>query len=370
MRPDPDLWLPPPGQGFPLLPGRKEELVKPDKGDGEGEVSSIRKVKKRKPCRRSKDNKKKQTVNIKLIHSNIDGYTSKKESVNEIIETEKPDIMTLNDTKLKGKLKVKVPNYFSYDKNREKYKGGVSTIIANHLKHNTMKVTEGKEDDEYIVTRLDNTKPAINIINVYEQQESRNSDVELEKSWLRMMKDVKDIEERNEAVFIIGDMNRKVGNDKYGINGSKPTISFGGNLIRNLIKGGQYILINNLDIVKGGPWTWVDRQDSSRKSCLDLGIVSISLLPYLTKVEVDIDKKITPRRVVKKKDKITTTFSDHFSLKIEFTDIPRNQGNKTPQSVWYLGKPKGWETYKVETDLVADKIHNIVVNEEHIDTVM
>ena len=85
-------------------------------------MNSIRKVKKRKPGRRSKDNKKKQTVDIKLIHSNIDGYTSKKEIVNEIVETEKPDIMTLNDTNLKGKLKVKVPNYFSYDKNREKYK--------------------------------------------------------------------------------------------------------------------------------------------------------------------------------------------------------------------------------------------------------
>ena len=276
----------------------------------------------------------------------------------------------MSSLKLERKLKVKVPNYFSYDKNREKYKGGVSTIIANHVKHNTMKVTEGKEDNEYIVTRFDNTTPAINIINVYGQQEFRNSDVELEKSWLRMMKDVKDIEERNEAVFIIGDMNRKVGNDEYGINGNKPTISFEGNLIRNLIKGGRYILINNLDIVKGGPWTWVDRQDSSRKSCLDLGILSISMLPYLTKVEVDIDKKITPRKVAKKKDKITTIFSDHFSLKIEFTDIPKKQANNAPQSVWNLGKPKGWESYKVETDLVADKIDNIVVNEEHIDAVM
>ena len=97
--------------------------------------------------------------------------------------------MTLNDTNLKGKLKVKVPNYFSYDKNREQYKGGVPTIIANHLKHNTIKVTEGREEDEYIVTRFDHTIPAINIMNIYGQQESRTSDSELEKSWLRLMQD-------------------------------------------------------------------------------------------------------------------------------------------------------------------------------------
>ena len=32
-----------------------------------------------------------------------------------------------------------------------------------------MKVTEGKEDDEYIVTRFDNTIPAVNVINIYGQ---------------------------------------------------------------------------------------------------------------------------------------------------------------------------------------------------------
>ena len=82
-------------------------------------------------------NKNKGNVNIKFIHSNIDGYTSKKESVNEILELEKPEVMTLNDKNLKGKLKGKVPSYLSYDKNRKKYKGGVLTIIANHLKQIT-----------------------------------------------------------------------------------------------------------------------------------------------------------------------------------------------------------------------------------------
>ena len=116
MRQDPELRLPPPGQGFPLFPGREEELVNIQNGDGDGEVKNY--SKKRKPGRRSKHNKQKGNVNIKLIHSNIDGYISKKESVNEIVEREKPEVMTLNDTNLKGKLKVKVPNYFSYDKRR------------------------------------------------------------------------------------------------------------------------------------------------------------------------------------------------------------------------------------------------------------
>ena len=181
--------------------------------------------KKRKPERKAKG-KKKNCVDIKIIHSNVDGYTSKKESVIEIVEKEKPDVLTLNDTNLKGKLKVKVHKYFSYNKNREKFKGGVSTVIANHLKHNTMKVTEGTEHDEYIVTRFDHTVPPINIVNVYGAQESRNTDSDIEKSWLRLMKDVKDIETRNEATIIIGDMNCAIGDGQYGINGNKSKVSF------------------------------------------------------------------------------------------------------------------------------------------------
>jgi hypothetical protein len=44
-------------------------------------------------------------------------------------------------------------------------KGGVANVIANHLKQNTVKVAEGREGDEYIITRLDH------VVNIYGQQE-------------------------------------------------------------------------------------------------------------------------------------------------------------------------------------------------------
>ena len=61
--------------------------------------------------------------------------------------------------------------YFSFSKNRVKAKGGVASVIANHLRPHTVKVSEGKEmEDEYIIVRLDNVVPAVNIINIYGQQ--------------------------------------------------------------------------------------------------------------------------------------------------------------------------------------------------------
>ena len=142
-------------------------------------------------------------------------------------------------------------------------------------------------------------------------------------------------------------------------------------MIRNLIGTKQYVLVNNLDIVEGGPWTFIDRQDGLRKSCLDLIIVSINLLPFITKVEVDNKRKFTPRRVMKRKDKIVTIFSDHFSTKVEMKGIPRVKNENSRKSTWNIGKPGGWDRYNIMTNQMADKVSDVINNNElNIDDVM
>ena len=91
----------------------------------------------------------------------------------------------INDTALKGNRQVKIPHHFSYTKNRKKNKGGVATVVANYLKPNTVKVGEGKEGDECVITRFDHTIPAINLINIYGDQEGRTPADEIKKGWLR-----------------------------------------------------------------------------------------------------------------------------------------------------------------------------------------
>ena len=315
-------------------------------------------------------NNVKHNVDIKIIHSNTDGYKSKKESINEIADKESPDIMTLNDTNLKGNLKVKVPGYFSFNKNREKYKGGVATVIANYLKHNTMKVAEGKEEDEYIITRIDNTIPEINIINIYGTQESKTSKDEIEHGWYRLLKEIHDIENRNEAVILIGDMNRHVGNGEYGIRGNISKISHGGQLIQEMIKDGQYILINHLDLVKGGPWTFVDRQDNNRKSCLDLAIMSVALNPYLKTAVIDSERNFTPRRVTKTKNTIKSTYTDHYSMKLELKGIPKKIQKENQPPTLNINKPGGRLKFKSLTNEVAEKVKDTIDEDIDIDKVM
>ena len=341
--------------------GRGEHVDKEVMEDEGGEDANLYKTKaKRKSTRRgSKTKNKTETVNLKLIQTNCDGFTSKKESFDDIVKDDNPDIIVINDTALKGTRKVKIPKYFSYTKNREKNKGGVATVVANYLKPNTVKFAEGKEGDEYVITRFDNTVPAINLINIYGEQEGRSSIDEIEKSWLRLKSDIEEIESRNEAVMIMGDMNRAIGNGNLGIKDNKDKISKGGKMLRDLVYEKPYTILNNLDAAKDGPWTWTDRQNSRTQSCLDLVIASNCLLPYVTLVWVDRERKFTPRRVLKSRKKIKTIYTDHFPIKVELSGIPRRKEDDKSDPTWNLGKPGGWELYEKLTDEAPKKIKDI-----------
>ena len=86
-----------------------------------------------------------------------------------------PDVIILNETALRGTNKAKIEGYFTFSRNRvSKAMGGVATMVDDHLKSNTVKVSEGVDDDEYIITRIDKCSPALNIVNIYGEQEGRS----------------------------------------------------------------------------------------------------------------------------------------------------------------------------------------------------
>ena len=170
---------------------------------------------------------------MKIMHRNCYGFTftSKSESIRDIIKEKQTDVLLLNETNLKGKRKVKINKYFSFCKNRSKAKGGVATVVANYLQPYTAKVGEGNvEDDEYVITRIDNVVPALNIVNIYGQQESRTPNDQIYESWVRLSNDLNEIDMRGEAVLIMGDLNRAVGSDDRGVLGNHDRVSYGGQL--------------------------------------------------------------------------------------------------------------------------------------------
>ena len=301
-------------------------------------------------------------MKLKIVHCNIRGFISKKESLAKILETLTPDICNLNETNMRGKRKIKLKNYASFIKNREvRHMGGISTSYQNYLRQYAVKVSDNAEGDEYLLTRLENVEPALNMFNIYGQTEGRAGGVDkILDSWGRIKKELALIEARGEAVLILGDLNRAVGAGEFGVAGNKPDISYGGKLVRDLVASGDYVLFNNLALVEGGPWTREDPADGG-KSCLDLAIGSKNLEPYLEKMLVDSAKKFTPKRVTWSKGKMSTRLTDHFSLVIELK-MPRKDVKKKTLCVWNKQKPGGWNAYEKETEAVKSKMEHVIMD--------
>ena len=95
--------------------------------------------------------------------------------------------------------------------------------------------------------------------------------------------------------MLIGDMNKHVGDI---IEGNHTKITFGGQLIRELLNTKKYVLLNSTNKVRGGPFTRFNPaalENEEMKSCFDLIVISKELLKYVEEVVIDKNFKFTPR---------------------------------------------------------------------------
>ena len=152
----------------------------------------------------------------------------------------------------------------------------------------------------------------MNIINIYGQQECRTARDDIFDSWARLTKDINDITDRGEAYLIMGDLNRAVGADEWGVVGNHDKVSYGGQMVRDQMKEKNCIILNNR--AEGGPWTWIQRGKESVKSCLDLAICSRDLVPFVKTVVIDNKRQFTPRRVIWKNKTFSSVYTDHLPV--------------------------------------------------------
>ena len=179
-----------------------------------------------------------QFSSLRVFTNNIRGFTSKQESLNrDVIDQLRPDIINLSETLKKGNAEIKIKNYVSFSMNRPNGEGGggISTSVAAALQKFATKVAGDNENDEYMVTRVDNVKPALNIVHIYGKIENREGGKpeNVLKSWTKILNELRAIEARQECVLLCGDWNRAVGSGQDGVLGNKSKVSDGGRLIRD-----------------------------------------------------------------------------------------------------------------------------------------
>ena len=282
-----------------------------------------------------------------IYHSNIRGFDSKRISLETILETVRPNIVTLNETHFMNKKKLNLEGYVTFQRNRSNVKGGgVATAICQNESNRVMKVKEGVDKDEFVITRHSQFKVPINIINVYGETESRDKNEAIEDRWHRIVTELKRIELNGENVILIGDMNKHVGDI---VPGNHKKISYGGSLVKELVNTKKYTLVNSMAKVKGGPFTRynpANPSDDKYKSCIDLIIMNKELAKYVDEVVIDKELKFTPGRPLPGKRLCHT---DHYGILLVLKSIPlASQKNTLPRKykMWNLKKEGGWQYYK------------------------
>ena len=71
-------------------------------------------------------------------------------------------------------------------------------LVKVNDKENTLKIREGKEGKEYVVTRHYQFKVPINILNIYGEQECRTRHEEIKQIWDDIFKIIKNIEDKGD----------------------------------------------------------------------------------------------------------------------------------------------------------------------------
>ena len=137
----------------------------------------------------------------------------------------------------------------------------------------------------------------------------------------------------------MGDMNLHIRAGEYGVKGIKEKISTGGQLIRKLLGTKEYILLNNLHLTEGGPFTWVQPGKEEVKSCLDLAIASASLAPFVKRMIIDSQRKFTPRRVTKNFGEAVKIYTDHYAIEVKLDGLPMKKVKPQKETRWNLLKP-------------------------------
>ena len=232
-----------------------------------------------------------------------------------------------------------------------------------------MCVEEGGEEDEWLAVRLTHVFPALTLVNCYGEQEGscvgRSNKEEVVARWGRLLKVLESARLRGDHCLLIGDLNKHIGNDHLGVKGNNCEISAGGRLVRDLLEGGQWRLVNAMEeVVEGGPFTRRDPA-TGKESLLDLWICTAGLAPHFKELYIDSSRKWEVARPVRKAGRLQLTHTDHYTMVACLQNLPAARVARKEQEVrWKTGDKEGWARYKEKSKNAGQKIKDIVENKD------
>ena len=271
---------------------------------------------------------------------------SKKNSLELISKEVRPDLMCVSETMLKESEKPKMRGFVPFYKSRAvKDGGGIATFVAENIANKAVQTLAAQA--EVMAVRLEHTRIPVTVISAYGLQDNNRSAVQSEFD--EIVGEMTAAKARGDIVFVTGDLNRHVGDLIFG---NDDKVSFGGQLWRNLLENGEFVLINGVGrVCEGGPFTW-HQPGGHARSALSLWITCEKGMQHVEKLYIDDSKTFCPFRTTGKTGK---TFTDHLTTILKLKGLNRVP-EMTEETRWSTRKPGCWEKFYEESKKVGEII--------------
>ena len=228
------------------------------------------------------------THSLNFIGINANGVKSKWGTFKKLIREAKPSVWSMQETKCNVKGQFKLDDYFVYELIREDKAGGGLAIGA--LKDlNPAWIKEGNDDVEAITIEINVKKLPISFTVGYGPQE--NDKIERKDSfWDYLDEEVIRVKQEGKGFILQCDSNAWLG--PKIIPGDPRPQNKNGKLFENFLnRHPQLTLINSLPICEGKITRSRMKDGVLEEAILDVYVVCQLVLPFVTKMIVDVDKK-------------------------------------------------------------------------------
>ena len=296
-----------------------------------------------------KQSQKVELCPLNIMSCNVRGISNKKKSIENILIDNEVDICILSE--LNTQNLPKFPGYMSFVRYSKQKFHGICILVKNHLSKNVLRIPD-ESQLEAVHIRIGNTIPAINIIGTYLPVESRTSVDQVDAIWKLLTDKVDSILDRQEAVCIIGDLNRP-------IQARKP--SHGTKLLNEWLEDGNMKLLNDLTPTRFEP-------NTKKGSVLDLAIVSDSILQNVKSFNVDSQQKMTPFSMSKVKGVVKKGFPDHLTINLQviLASTKKKTIEKKKPIINYFNK-EGWANYESISNQYAQRMREKIASTDDIE---
>ena len=87
---------------------------------------------------------------------------------------------------------------------------------------------------------------------------------------------------------------------------------------------------------------------------------STDLQPFVKGIVIDLDRKVTPKRVVTGKTGLRFVYADHLPIIIVLEGLNTSKQVVKADTRWNVFKPGGWEAYEELTNKFADGVEKVI----------